>query len=278
MRIKVLALGACLRENYVSEELSNPSDLRVTPRKTKLLVPLAGTFALAATIFALLSTAEATVLYQSPEDTSNLYGNNQIGFTPCCGAEPGGVITGAFGVGNTITFASSGSSYLGTVDLFGYAGGGAKPIEVELYSGTNPNTGTLLGSETVTPTGNGWTTESVNFGHLAVPHTLTFIVNIVGNNGSYDDSFVNWQQFTGVTGSPTTGISADMWYGAPGNFVVDNSYAVATGAETDTLAVQFNSAAPEPSTWAMMLLGFVGLGLAAHRRTKLKGGVAFSAA
>jgi hypothetical protein len=222
--------------------------------KAKPLAPLAGALALVATISASLGTAQADVIYQALQDNTN-----QIGFA-------GG--SGAYGVGNTITFAGSGSSYIGTVDLFGYAGGGSKPIEVDLYAGTNPNSGTLLGSEQVIPTGNGYTTEVFDFGHLLVPHTLTFIVSIVGNSGSYDDSFVNWQQFTGKTGAPTIGTSGDMWYGSPGGFVADNSYAVNTGAQTNTLAVQFNSvpAVPEPSTWAMMLLGFAGIGFMAYRR------------
>jgi hypothetical protein len=38
------------------------------------------------------------------------------------------------------------------------------------------------------------------------------------------------------------------------------------------------SAVPEPSTWAMMLLGFTGLGFAAYRRTRHKSGAAPSAA
>lgn len=207
------------------------------------------------------SPAKASVIYQAPQE------NNQIGFAPCCGFEPGGVISGAYGVGNTITFAGSGPFQLGTVDLFGYAGGGSLPIEVDLYAGTNPNTGSLLGSATVTPTGNGWTTEVLNFGNLLVPQTLTFIISIVGNSGSYDDSFVNWQQFTGATGAPTIGTSGDMWYGSPGSFIVDNSYAINTGASTDTLAVQFN-ATPLPSTWTMMLIGLAGLVFVGYRQNK----------
>ena len=39
---------------------------------------------------------------------------------------------------NTITLAGSGPRHLGTVDLFGYAGGGSLPIEVSL-SGTIRN-------------------------------------------------------------------------------------------------------------------------------------------
>ena len=191
-------------------------------------------------------SANASPIYLAPEDTSNLYGNNQIGFSGP---------SGAWGVGNTITLAGSGPFTLGTVDLFGYAGGGSLPIEVSLYSGSNPNTGTLLGSEQVTPTGNGWTTEVLNFGGLSVPQTLTFIVSIVGNGGSYDDSFVNWQQFTGVTGSPTIATSGDMWYGAPGSYVADDSYAVATGAQTNTLAVEFNTVPEDPSLLYMLLGG-----------------------
>ena len=78
---------------------------------------------------------------------------------------------------------------------------------------------------------------------------------------------MNWQQFTGVAGAPTVGSSGDMWYGAPGSYVVDDSYAVATGAVSNTLAVQFN-AVPEPATWAMMLLGvgMIGGGLRMARR------------
>ncbi len=207
------------------------------------------------------ASAASSVVYLAPEDTSSLYGNNQIGFSGNSNVNGGG----AYGVGNTITLAGPGR--LTTVDLFGYAGGGSKPIEVDLYSGANPNTGTLLGSEQVTPTGNGWTTEVLNFGNLAIPQTLTYIISIVGDSGSYDDSFVNWQQFTGVTGSPTIGVSGDMWYGnGPGSFVVDNAYAIATGAATNTLAVQFN--VPEPATWAMLCLGFVALGFTAFRRDR----------
>lgn len=242
------------------------------------------TFKLKTFIFSLLifgaAGARADTIYLAPE--ADGYANNQIGFASCCGGQPGG-ITGPFGVGNTITFSGSGPYDLQTVDLFGYAGGATVPIEIDLYAGTSPDTGSFLGSATTDATGNGWTTEVFNFSGLEVPETLTFIVSLPGNSGSYDDAFVNFQQFTGISGSPAVGTSGDMWYGSPGNYVVDNSYAVATGAETNTLAAEFDTssavtandaAAPEPSTLGLLIAaaaGFTALKLKkpAHRSYSL---------
>jgi hypothetical protein len=188
------------------------------------------------------------------DDTSGLYSNNQIGFT----GYP--AISGPFDVGNTITLAGSGPLSLETVDLFGYAGGASTApfptVEVDLYAGTDPNTGTLLGSATANLIGNGWAPVILNFNGLPLAtNTLTFIVSLPGNNGSYDGSFVNWQQFTAVTGGPTIG-SGDgvMWYGtAPGNFILDTTFAEATGAQSNYLAVRLNTV-PTPESGAVSLL------------------------
>jgi hypothetical protein len=52
-----------------------------------------------------------------------------------------------------------------------------------------------------------------------------------------------------------------------------------SGATDDTFTLDIGTAAvPESSTWALMLLGFVGLGFAAHRSAKLKASIGFSAA
>ena len=64
-----------------------------------------------------------------------------------------------------------------------------------------------------------------------------------------------------------------------GNWVLVTATVIATGNDTFTLSYQndpsFNSydnfsvrSIPEPSTWAMMTLGFVGLGFAGYRRAR----------
>lgn len=62
---------------------------------------------------------------------------------------------------------------------------------------------------------------------------------------------------------PTPGKTQTPWILATNNF------------SDATFSATFTSAVPEPSTWAMMILGFVGVGYMAYRR---KGGVAVSAA
>jgi hypothetical protein len=41
----------------------------------------------------------------------------------------------------------------------------------------------------------------------------------------------------------------------------------------DFVVLNFSAGVPEPSTWAMMLIGFAGIGFAAYRRTKKSGAV-----
>jgi hypothetical protein len=53
-----------------------------------------------------------------------------------------------------------------------------------------------------------------------------------------------------------------------GNFRIaaESTITGATGGPESWAAVNLMSAIPEPSTWAMMILGFMGVGLLAYRR------------
>ena len=45
-------------------------------------------------------------------------------------------------------------------------------------------------------------------------------------------------------------------------------YNFGSGTDADTFTVEVGAPVPEPSTWAMMLLGFAGLGFAGYRRAR----------
>jgi hypothetical protein len=61
------------------------------------------------------------------------------------------------------------------------------------------------------------------------------------------------ETYTGPSGNEPFQLVYGECCGAPGSLVVD---------------LPLTSSVPEPSTWAMMLLGFAGLGFVGYRRTK----------
>lgn len=76
-------------------------------------------------------------------------------------------------------------------------------------------------------------------------------------------------------GSPNSQFSSWTAFGANSNFLLGSNtlefdlvnYAQAGGGNPAGINVQFLTAAvPEPSTWAMMILGFLGIGFVAYRR------------
>jgi hypothetical protein len=90
-------------------------------------------------------------------------------------------------------------------------------------------------------------------------------------------TFDGWT-FTDHTASDIVGVSlastnlagftaADLGFGS--NFVTANTVGLGPDFPAGTfisLNVAFASAVPEPSTWAMMILGFAGVGFVAYRR------------
>ncbi|SDJ63506.1 PEP-CTERM protein-sorting domain-containing protein [Bradyrhizobium lablabi] len=71
-------------------------------------------------------------------------------------------------------------------------------------------------------------------------------------------------------------ISYNLYYNASSGFCSAGSYCSSTDPAGPDTPVSFSVAAvPEPSTWAMMILGFFGLGFLAYRR---KNNVAVNAA
>jgi hypothetical protein len=133
--------------------------------------------------------------------------------------------------------------------------------------------------ETVFDIGAGWGTWPGNYkGQLlgdylvtSVTYTLNTPVNGFGLFVEPDPFAVTDITMTTSTGaSLTQGLSGDAgaaffgWTGAGvTSFTLSSSADFAAG---DIFSSVATSAAPEPSTWAMMLLGFVSLGFAKYRR------------
>lgn len=200
------------------------------------------------------------VIYQA---TTSDHGNG-LNFGPDGTSNPPGA--GYWEMGNTITFANGTPRELTYVDVTLYGGGDVNyPIQMDIYSGSDPNSGTLLGTATA-PAGYGTNTTAFNFSGLVVPNTVTYILSLPNQNGSYDSIYLYPILTSGA--APTVGSGPNsLWYGAPGSFVANSAYAVADGATTNFLQAQFNATVPEP------IGGFLGVGLAgllvAIRRRKI---------
>ena len=201
----------------------------------------------------------------------NFYGNNYVPFvndgTP---DRP----TGAW-IGNTITFDPTlyreGYNFLTSVDLAtdNDVGNGAV-FTVDLYSGTDPNTGTLLASSSAV-VGHSQPEATFLF-DLYVPETITWVVTSVpaqgSNPGAYDG-------ISNATGAPQVGSATpSIWYGDPtvaNSFTSNSTWAAADGASTEYLGAEF-FATPEPSAIVLLgsILGFLGIGIAIARRRQAR--------
>jgi hypothetical protein len=97
-------------------------------------------------------------------------------------------------------------------------------------------------------------------------------------NNSDEDVSLDWQGYTSVRSDPYSSMSTDLDPGQSlelASFVSDRApaetggevYATVGGMTIDFIAPTL-ATIPEPSTWAMMLLGFAGLGFVGYRRTR----------
>jgi hypothetical protein len=145
-------------------------------------------------------------------------------------------------------------------------------------TGLSPSLGyaPLQGGGTLTATSNGdgsWTVDAVTgeVGGLTISGVTDYYLS---NNLVYPTGLtqVSTGGFSFVTDS---GVDVDIFsFFGQGSVPSGNAYGEETtvgfgvGTFTMSAAVSTAGAVPEPSTWAMMTLGFAGLGLLAHRRVK----------
>jgi PEP-CTERM motif len=129
-------------------------------------------------------------------------------------------------------------------------GSGSVDVTIALWSNLPTSGGTLITSATATNTTNDhwldvfWTPVSV------VPNTTEYLV-ITATGSSYN------YVLAGSGGNPYPNGILFAGFG----YAAQYDYAFRTYSDTT-----FSGAVPEPSTWAMMILGFAGVGFMAFRR------------
>ena len=93
----------------------------------------------------------------------------------------------------------------------------------------------------------------------------------VGFNGNSNAN--SWSTIAGVS---LDGLALGSW-NVLSVSIADGGFdgSGATSATIDSITLPSVAAVPEPSTWAMMMLGFAGLGVLSYRRSRRNGGVQF---
>ncbi len=170
-----------------------------------------------------------------------------------------------------LTFAEVGSDVVAT------GGGTIDLTDLRLQGAGFAGTPLVNGRFSVVVTGDGTSDTVVDeYAPFSGPDSFGENIRTFANSGSGDPVGVDDLEdllvpFHYISGSSLT--STATWLNAsfatlgltPGTYV----YSWGTGVHADTFTLDIPAsppAAPEPSTWAMMLLGFAGLGYAAVRR------------
>jgi len=178
-----------------------------------------------------------------------------------------------------------GTGPYGTVTATDVAGG--LQIDVELaptvtfHTNQNANQHALafdlLGNPTisVSPLPSGFSLVSTAAGSIAAPPLTSgganpefeYAINFSGSSGTVSSLIFT---IAGLTTASLESQTYNCTEGCSGTknlfFAVDISNVDGTNTLTGNVGATFSPAVPEPSTWAMMILGFFGVGFMAYRR------------
>ena len=146
----------------------------------------------------------------------------------------------------------SGGSTPSSVNYAFYADIGGLPAALRSSPVRQRSGGTLAGSFSYLET---FSVSSIALG----PGSYFFAVQIATSN--FDDSLQEGLLASGAAETHDGGLTWALGY--------DNGL-------VGGISVAVGTAAPEPSTWAMMLLGFAGLGFAGYRASRKASGITFS--
>lgn len=193
------------------------------------------------------SAASAAITIGSITPGTNPYSGPTPTFTFSGGATTpptsGGQVT-------TGTTATSAQPFGSTGGYYSVGPGSSTPGTVDITSIGNINTISFI-----------WgSVDAYNTLQFLAADGITVLATFVGNdifnpaNGSQTSPNTNPVVSFNVTGGDVTALSYLRLTSTQNAFEIDN--------------IAFNNGVPEPKTWAMMLLGFAGIGVALRRRRK----------
>ena len=176
-------------------------------------------------------------------------------------------------------------------------------VAAPIHASAIPISGTLSGTSTLTPTGTPGLSvqnftgdgDDTTYGGFTAQSNSTIDFssppNIHISGGSFTETFVQGTLFgtsSGdgkASGTGTATVTLNLVFtGGTGLFAGFTGEATATETITSTSTTtesvtgtyvgSLTTAVPEPSTWAMLLLGFAGLGFMAYRRQSMAASMA----
>jgi hypothetical protein len=224
-------------------------------------------YALAAALIGMLCSAQAnaTILIQ-------LQYNSQSPVIVANAAGSSASFTGTFGATGTNCAASAANCY--SLSIVGLDPAGTAPDLASFMISASAPEASVAGMLTIYvqqfPIGGYVGNLTTNYAHTAMEGSVqkaelfSFI----------DTTQISSQAFTAL-GGPTVTASSVNFVNAPGAFSdsLVYQYTFGRGAATFADAISLTpggilQAVPEPSTWAMMIFGFAGVGFMAYRRTR----------
>jgi hypothetical protein len=169
-----------------------------------------------------------------------------------------------YGSENAQTYSFTASA---TGDLIAYFAGTGAVFEQQLGLLVNGVATGLVGLNNHTSS----IGQSFNLGHVTAGDTLVFFDVVTGGPTWYSDSALNWDNGNHVY---STAVNAgEAFASSPaGTYVAfeDLNFPYSDYNYFDqTFVFAIASAVPEPSTWAMMVLGFAGVSFMTYRRRKV---------